>query len=82
MFGEIKINKLVFNSIKICCRKIDSDTSEKEMSEFLDLIARVIQNRDKIIYKSNEIIFDWECGEDDCIKLKEYHMKKDTDRED
>ena len=52
MFGEIKINLLVLNSVKTCCRKIDSDTSEKEMSEFLDLIARVIQNRDKIIYKS------------------------------
>ena len=82
MFGEIKINKLVFNSIKTCCRKVDCDTSEKEISKFLDLIARVIQNRDKIIYKSNEIVFEWEGGEDDCIKLKEYHMKKDVNRED
>lgn len=78
MFDEIKINKLVFNSIKTCCRKVACDTSEKEISKFLDLIARVIQNRDKIIYKSNEIVFEWEGGEEDCIKFKEYHMKEDA----
>ena len=82
MFGEIKMNLLVFNSIKTCCRKLNSDNSEKEISEFLDLIAKVIQNRDKIIYKSNKIIFDWEGGENDCMKLKEWHFKKDACMED